>query len=211
MLAARSPQAAVTLSGALVAVGALALIRSVPVETLFLGWLFLAPLFQEAAEHSTVSIGAPLTLVLYVIPAIALTALTAFSRRRGVSLTAVDYLPLAFLAYVLVSVITTSDALQTTPKFVFTTVVLGPVMYYFIRSGPGAGIPPEKIVATLLLAAIVQGALSIVDYATKWNPWNRTGWQRESTPTFRARSPLSETPAFSACSSAWRSSALLRS
>ena len=173
------PLAALMVLG-LAVLGGLAVLLSISVQTLFLGWIFLAPLFQNAAEHSANPLGAPLATVLYTVPAVVLAGLTlfsAFSSRRGVRLSLVEYLPAVFISYWLVVIVLTSDALRETPKVVLTHIVLGPVIFYFLRGGPGARIPHEKIITTLMLAAIVQGVLGVVNFTVGWNPWGDHDWE----------------------------------
>jgi O-antigen ligase len=184
MLIARAPKQGALLIAALAGLGVIAALSSVPLERLFLGWLFLAPLFQEAAEYSPSPLGEPLSYAVYVLPALALGVLTIIDRSREVRLTAIDYFPAAFLAYSLISLVVTSTALQSTPKLVYTTIMLGPVVYYFLRVGPGARVALPKLAVTLVLSAMVQGVLALVNYGTGWGLWNDTVWRGASDTDF---------------------------
>jgi O-antigen ligase len=165
------------------------LLVSIPPQTLFLGWLFLAPLLQNGADGSAT--GAPLAVALYAVPGVMMAVYT-LAHREGARLRPVELLPAAYLAYVLAVMLATSDALQSTPRFTFTTALLGPVVFYFLRIGPGAGIAAERIVVTLMYAAIVQGAMSVVDITTGWNLWHETAWQEGPHANFpRAVATLS--------------------
>src|SRR5690348_6164206 len=70
----------------LIALAALALVllmMSLPPPTLFVGWLFLAPLLENAtASH----VGKPLGLAFYALPAFVLAILTATHLSRGARL-----------------------------------------------------------------------------------------------------------------------------
>lgn len=164
---------------ALLALTGLIVLASLPVDTLFLGWLFLAPIFQNSADLT--ALGRGLTWALYTAPALLLAALTVLRRRHGFALSPVDWLPIAYVVYVLASLLLTSDTFEENPvgsaKAIVSVVALGPIVYYFLTVGPGAMIPSRKIIATIAAAGLAQGVLSIVEVATGWNLWGARGWQ----------------------------------
>ena len=159
----------------------LAILLSLPVEALFLGWLFLAPLFQNSAD--SLSLGRAFTWVLYIVPALLFAALTIAQPRRDLRPQWVDWLPAAYVTYAILSSLLTSNVIASNPtgagKAFFTIVVIGPVVYYFLTFGPGFTVAPVKIVAAIMAAGLLQGIFANVEYWTHWNLWNYTGWQRE--------------------------------
>jgi len=168
----------------LVALAGLALIllmMSVPPPTLFIGWLFLAPLLANASASP---IGRPIGLALYALPGLVLAILTATHLRRGASLSFVDFLPAAYVAYVLTSIAVTSPVLETTTtravEVVFLNVVLGPCLYYFLVVGPGKAVETTTLFLILMVGACVQGVLAIVETATRWNLWGYYDWSHSA-------------------------------
>jgi O-antigen ligase len=154
---------------------------SLPTDVLFVGWLFLAPIFQNSADAS--SLGRALTWVLYIAPALLFAGLTIARRQRTLHPQLVDWLPGAYVAYVVASSLLTSHVIESNPsgagKAFFTIVVIGPVVYYFLTFGPGLLVAPVKIVTAILAAGLLQGVFAIVEALTHWNLWHFTGWQRE--------------------------------
>jgi O-antigen ligase len=179
MLVARS-QAGISLALiAVIGLAGLAVLLSLPPAVVFLGWLALAPIFADAAQASV--LGRAGTWALYVTPAVLLGAITIARARAGAIVSFVDFLPAAYVAYVLGSIAVTSTALQANPfgtsRFVFLTVVLGPLFYYFLTIGPGAAVPREKVLLILIAGAALQGVLALLELATHWNLWGFTAWQ----------------------------------
>jgi O-antigen ligase len=164
----------------LIALGALALILlmvSVPPPMLFVGWFFLAPLLANA----TVSpIGKPLGLALYALPGLVLATLTATHLRRDVSLSFVDFLPAAYIAYALTSILVTSPVIEPTlyrsVEIVFLNVVLGPCLYYFLVVGPGKAVATSKLFLVLMVGGCIQGLLALFEKGTGWNLWGYHAW-----------------------------------
>lgn len=160
----------------------LTVLLSVPPTVLFLGWLALAPIFADSAQASAV--GRAGIWAIYIAPAVLLGGITVLRLRRGAIVSFVEFLPAAFVAYVLVSIAVTSDAFQINPlgtfRVLFLMVALGPLVYYFLTIGPGADIPREKLLITLMAGAALQGVLAVVDAATHWNLWSYTVWQGSS-------------------------------
>jgi hypothetical protein len=180
---AHNEHAVMLLAFTVIAICGIAAMLTMLPSTLFLGWLFLAPLFQVAAQESAV--GRPLVWALYTAPAVMFVVLT-LTRRSSASIAFVDVFPAAFVTFVFASILLTSDAFRTNPagtlRSVFMIVALGIVVYYFLVHGPGASIAPEKVCLALLAGAVLQGALALVDLTTGWNPWGETSWQLVSGP-----------------------------
>lgn len=154
------------------------LLFSIPPEKLFLGWLFLAPLLQNSADETTV--GRPLTLALYLAPAVVLACHTVVSWRSARSLQAVDALPALYALYVFGSLAAATTLLQSDPfgsaKAYFGVTVVGIMLYYFVAFGPGSRVRSETIALIVLLAATLQSAFSVVEWRTGWNLWGDTAW-----------------------------------
>jgi exopolysaccharide production protein ExoQ len=102
--------------------------------------------------------------------------------RKGAHLTFVDFLPAVYVAYVVVSMTVLSNGPQgdslATPKNLFLTVALGPLVYYFLTIGPGADVSREQVILVLLAGAAVQGVFALVEFVTHWNLWGFYEWQR---------------------------------
>lgn len=178
LLVARNQQAMAMSMIALLALGGLIVLVNLPVPMLFTGWLFLSPLFQASADAT--SLGRALTWALYIAPVLLLGALTVMQRRPLLAPSAVDWLPGAYVFYVIASILATSTTIQSDPagaaKAIVTLVAIGPIVYYFLIFGPGVDISLPKIVATLLAAAALQGVMAALEMATGWNLWNQTDW-----------------------------------
>jgi O-antigen ligase len=171
-------RAQVGISLPLVALAGLALILvmlSVPPPTLFLGWLLLAPVL---ASSSASPIGKPLGLALYALPAALLAILTAMHLSRAASLSFVDFLPAAYVVYVLTSIAVTSPTIEPSVarsiEIVFLTVALGPCLYYFLLVGPGVAVKTPTVLRVLMAGACIEAVLALVETATAWTPWGTT-------------------------------------
>ena len=151
MLVARNQQGTSMLLLGLLALAWTAVLVSLPAHALVLGWLFLAPLFQSSADGTAA--GRALTWALYIAPALIMLGLTLLRRERVLEARVIDYLPGAYVAYVIASLALTSDMLQTSPmgslKAIFTILAIGPVVYYFLTFGPGVQVSSERIVGAI--------------------------------------------------------------
>jgi O-antigen ligase len=158
----------------LVTLAAAVLVLSLQPHVLFLGWFALAPLFQESASYT--SVGHPLNLALYFAPSVvfAIWTLTHRPLRRP---RFVDYLPLAFLLYVLATLVVAGDVTSTLVKGVYITIGIGIVLYYFFALGPVGSLRKETVVGGLLVVSILESVMSIADGLTGWNLWHDTAWQ----------------------------------
>src|SRR5262245_42748491 len=168
-------RAQVGISLPLVALAGLALILtmlSVPPPTLFVGWLLLAPLLASASESS---IGKPLELALYALPAALLAILTATNRSPGVALSFVDFLPGAYVVYVLTSIAVTSPTIEPSVarsiEVVFLNVALGACLYYFLVVGPGVAVKTSTVLRVLMAGACIEAVLALIETATGSTLW----------------------------------------
>jgi O-antigen ligase len=189
MLVVRNPAAIALVLIAVIALAGLPVLLTLSPAVVFLGWLALAPIFADSAQAS--ALGRAGIWALYTAPAVLLGAITIARARAGTIVSFVDFLPAAYVAYVLASVALTSTELQANPfgtlKFVFLTVALGPLLYYFLTIGPGAALPRAKVVLVLIAGAALQGVLALVELATHQNLWGYTAWQEAAASTGGAR------------------------
>ncbi len=181
LLVARNQETMAMSMLALLAVGGLIVIVNVPEKALFAGWLFLAPLFQASADES--SAGRALTWALYIAPALVFVGLTVARRRHVLRFSPLDWLPAAYVVYVVGSILLTSTFIQSDPpgsaKSIVTLLAIGAIAYYFLTFGPGVDIPLPTIVVTLLAAAIAQAVMAVLELATGWRLWGGAGWLEE--------------------------------
>ncbi len=163
---------------ALLGLAAVATMVSISSEHLLLGWLFLAPLFQESARLT--SIGHAAAVPLYVVPPIVLAA-KALVGRTGRPRRWFDLLPAAYVAYVFASLAITTNllavSLGSSLRIFFQTIALGALVYYVIVFAPRRPFSAERVFGALLAACIVQSILAVIDLRTGWNLWGDTGWQ----------------------------------
>jgi O-antigen ligase len=178
MLVATSQPGITLVLAAAIGLAGLAVLLSPPPAVVFLGWLALAPIFADAAQAS--ALGRAGIWALYIAPAVLLGAIT-IARAGAAAISFVDFLPAAYVAYVLASIAVTSTALQANPlgtlRLVFLTVALGPLLYYFLTIGPGAALPRAKVLLVLIAGAALQGVLALLELATHKNLWGFTAWQ----------------------------------
>lgn len=157
---------------------------SIPPEKLFLGWLFLSPLFQNSADES--AIGRPLSFALYLAPPLVLACQTLGRGRRNADASLVDALPGVYLLYVVGSAFLASGLADENPaglaKELFQITAIGVVVYYFLVFGPGRRVPSTAIVRVLLVAAVLQAALALVEWRTGWNLWGTSYWHFADPP-----------------------------
>jgi O-antigen ligase len=169
----------------LVAVLALAggaVLLSVDTVQLFLGWLFLAPIFQESAANS--HLGHALSLGLYTAPPLVLLVKHLAAQGSRPRAEWVDFLPALYLVYLVVSLAATgSSDLRTIGTFstlrtFYQDVAIGILMYYVVAFWRGRGPSLFGTAKVLLLLAALQAAMAIVEVPTHWNLWHDTTWQR---------------------------------
>jgi O-antigen ligase len=169
---------------ALVALAGAIVFFSIPPSQLFLGWLFLAPLLQNSSDLSP--IGRPLSLGLYLAPALVLGCLTMFEWKSRRDKGFVDVLPAAYVLYVFGSLALTTSLLHTnlfgSIKEVFGTTVTGAVVYYFLVFGPGASIRTQAVVRAVLSASLLQAVLGLVEWRSGFNLWGSSEWHFSAIP-----------------------------
>jgi O-antigen ligase len=171
------------------AAGAVVLFNLAP-ETLFLGWLLAAPLLQSLPNNSW---GHPMELALYFAPALALTVHAILRSGRQAQVAWFDFLPAAYMLLVFSSMALTTDLLWThtssTLKAVFETVALGPIVYYLVAFRV-PGMSATRVLHVLLISCVLQGAMAIVEFLTKWNLWNDNSWHNAMNDVSRSVATL---------------------
>jgi O-antigen ligase len=160
---------------ALLALAGGVVLFSVPPHVLFLAWFLIAPFVQESASYTEV--GRPLGFALYLAPPLVFAIWTLTRASESIRPRFLDVFPLAYLLYVVVSLLVTGDPSSTLLKGVYTSIGIGIVLYYFFAIGPIGSLTRENIAAVLLLITVAEGVMSIVDVLIGWNLWHDTGWQ----------------------------------
>jgi O-antigen ligase len=167
---------------ALLALAGAAIMLSLDRVQLFMGWLFVAPIFQESASNS--HIGHTLQLALYSAPPAVLLVKHLAAQGSSPQAEWFDFFPALYLVYALISLaVTDSTEFRTagtvgTLRTWYQTVAIGIIVYYVVAFWRGQG---PSLVATarlLLLIAVLQSAMAIVEAPTHWNLWHDTSWQR---------------------------------
>jgi len=96
----------------------------------------------------------------------------------AVSLSLVDFLPAAYVVFVLTSIAATSPVIDPSVarsvEVVFLNVALGPCLYYFLVVGPGVAVKTPTILRVLMAGACVEAVLGLIETATAWTPWGTT-------------------------------------
>lgn len=164
----------------LLALAGLVLVFSIAPRHLFFTWLALSSFLEPAAADAR-SAGRALVWALYVAPGVGMLILTFLRREGRCRFSALDALPIAFVGYVFVSIVLTTNLIHTdlrnTLKVLFLNVGLGVVVYFFLTFGPGASIGGDEICRILLYGGIAQGVLALFNAATGWNIWRDSRWQ----------------------------------
>jgi O-Antigen ligase len=166
---------------ALLVVAGAAVLLSLTPEHLVLGWLFLAPLFQESAGHSRA--GHLLSLALYTAPPIAYATKVIVTRGRRPRLQAIDVVPALYALLVLGSLLIAETSLVRaspvgTLRTYYQTVLIGVIVFYVLAFWPRRSLDVTRVCGVLLAAALVQAAMSIVEWVTGRNLWHDMGWRR---------------------------------
>jgi len=178
LLVARSEHGISLVLLVIVGLCGLAVMLSLPTSTLFLGWFFLAPIFQVAAEESALGLAG--VWGLYTAPALLFVVMT-LGRLSSATISWLELIPLGYVVFVLGSVVLTSEDFQSRTfgvlRAVFLTVAIGVVIYYFLTLGPGRAISGERILRVLLAGGILQALFALTEFATLWTLWPSTGWQ----------------------------------
>lgn len=157
---------------------------SIPPEKLFLGWLFLAPLFQNSADAT--AIGRPLSFALYVAPPLVLLAHTLVHSGGQARARFVDALPALYAVYVTLSLAFATSLLQEDTfgslKSLYLSTVVGAIAYYVVVFGPAREVRATRIARVVLAAAATQAVLALAEWATGWGLWGQSGWQLDEPP-----------------------------
>ena len=167
---------------AVLALAGAAVLLSVDTVQLFLGWLLVAPLFQESASNS--GLGHALALALYTAPPLVLLAKHLAADGTRPQAEWFDFFPALFLAYLVVSLAATGGAdLRTagtvaTVRTLYQNVAIGIIIYYVVSFWRGRGPSLVATARVLLIVAALQAVLAIIEAPTHWNLWHDTNWQR---------------------------------
>jgi len=167
---------------AVLALAGAAVLLSLDTVQLFLGWLLVAPIFQESTSNS--GLGHALALALYTAPPLVLLAkhLAADGTRPHAEW--FDFFPALFLTYLVVSLAATGGAnLRTagtvvTVRTLYQDVAIGIIIYYVVAFWRGRGPSLVATARVLLIVAALQAVLAIIEAPTHWNLWHDTNWQR---------------------------------
>jgi O-antigen ligase len=167
---------------ALLALAGAAIMLSLDMVQLFLGWLFIAPIFQESASKS--HIGHSLQLALYAAPPAVLLVKHLAAQGSRPRAEWFDFFPALYLVYVLVSLAVTDSAEFRTAgtvgtlRTLYQTVAIGIIVYYVLAFWRGRGPSLVATAKAVLLIAVLQSAMALVEAPTHWNLWHDRGWQR---------------------------------
>ena len=160
------------------AAAAFVIALSLPVEWVFLGWLFFAPFLQDSLFGAPIV--SPLQLALYQAPPLVLLLWTLHRRGDGKRGRWYDVLPAVSLAYIAIAIGLSGwighDA--STYRSLYYTVGIGIVMYYVSAFGPGR-LDPERVVRVIFASGIVVALFALVQAASGWSPWADNGWALE--------------------------------
>jgi O-antigen ligase len=162
----------------LLALAGAAVLFSIAPEQLFLGWIFIAPLFQGVPQNAAFT---GIEWAVYIAPCLVL-AVHTIRRPSHLKVTWYDYLPALFVVLVFISMAVTSSTLADAGLFsafkaVFVTVAIGPVVYYFVVYGAPAALTAARVLRVVLLACGLQACMAIVEWGTGRNLWHDTGWR----------------------------------
>lgn len=166
----------------LLALAGAAIMLSLDMVQLFLGWLFVAPIFQESASNS--HIGHTLQLALYTAPPAVLLVKHLAAQGSSPRAEWFDFFPALYLVYILVSLAVTDSAefrtagTMGTLRTLYQTVAVGIIVYYVVAFWRGRGPSLVAAAKVLLLIAVLQSAMAIVEAPTHSNLWHDTGWQK---------------------------------
>jgi O-antigen ligase len=167
---------------ALLALAGAAVLLSIDTVQLFLGWLFVAPIFQESAANSR--LGHALSLALYTAPPLVLLVKHLIARGSRPRAKWLDFFPALYLVYLAVSLAATGSAdfrsagTMGTVRTLYQNVGIGILIYYVVAFWRGRGPSLLATARVLMLLAALQAAMAIVEVPTHWNLWHDRGWQR---------------------------------
>ncbi len=153
-------------------------ILNTPPERVFLFWFCVAPFLQSSARLS--SVGHVLGQVLYEIPPLFFVLLAGIARGERIRSTLVDTFPVAFLVYVVTSLLLTRQPPSPSIRGVLTTVGFGAAAYYFCAFGPLTRGLAERLTRIVLWTSLVLAGMALVEAVTGWNLWHDTTWHNIS-------------------------------
>jgi O-Antigen ligase len=140
---------------------------------LFIGWLALAPFFQESGRVT--SIGHDMNLAYKAVPLLLVGSLAV--KRGRERLTVIDVLPAVYLVYIVVSArVISSVPLHVTS--VYQTIAIGIFVYWFVIFGQATASLGEKVARVLVGSGIVLSVMAIYEHFTGWNLWHDVAWHQ---------------------------------
>lgn len=169
---------------ALLALAGAAILLSVDTVQLFLGWLFVAPIFQESASNTHT--GHALALALYTAPPLAILVKHLAAKGSRPRAEWFDFFPALYLLFLIVSLLATDSSevratgMVTTLRGVYQDVGIGVLIYYVVAFWRGRGPSLVAITRVLLTVGLLQAVMAIIEAPTHWNLWHDTSWQRPS-------------------------------
>lgn len=157
------------------------ILLTIDTRRLFLGWLFLAPLFQESASNSR--LGHYFALALYTAPPLAFGFKALAARGQRPRREWFDWVPALYAGLLLVSLFVTasselhSGAVGTLRSF-YQNVLIGILVYYVVAFWRGRPLPIVQMVRLVMVAAALQAVMAIIEAGTGWNLWHDHSWAR---------------------------------
>ena len=144
-------------------------------ETLLLGWLFLAPLLGDSARQT--NIGFALYGVAYVLPLGLFVVHLLRSHPLSRPIRWYDWLPLSYVALIVVSQAVVDLPTAMEPGFytnlVHSGVLIGVIAYYFCAFGPIGRLSSSRLAAVLLGSSALVALMGIIEHYTFWNLWSQ--------------------------------------
>jgi O-antigen ligase len=169
---------------ALLAIAGVTILLSIPPTVVFIGWLAFAPLLQNAA--SSTAVGNALQFALYLFPTLVFVLWILASRRLH-ELSFIDFVPLAYLLFLLGSMLLTSNVTVRALRDLYQVNAIGIMVYYLVAFGPLRANVRERVVAVVMTLATIEALMSIVDGLTGWHLWHDAGYPgppRRAVATF---------------------------
>ena len=154
-------------------------------QQLLLGWLLIAPLFQESASQNRV--GHLLALALYTAPPIAFAVKARAAAGPRPRRLWFDAFPALYAALLFVSLLVTASgelkhgAVSTVRNY-YQTILIGVIVYYVVAFWRGRPLSVTLIARLVMIAAGLQAAMATVEWATGWNLWHDETWAFSGQP-----------------------------
>ncbi len=155
------------------------ILLSIANQQLFLGWLLVAPIFQESASNSRT--GHLLALALYTAPPIAFAVKARAAAGPRPRRLFIDLFPMLYVALLLLSLFISASgelkhgAVSTVRNF-YQTILIGVIVYYVAAFWRGRGLSVTLIARIVMIAAALQAAMATIELGTGWNLWHDETW-----------------------------------